>query len=311
MSTTAEAELKNLEREIASPDDAARPTRKASDLPVVVYSPESPLRHPVRLVRDMLADLWRIRELVWILFLRDLQAQYRQSYLGYFWVIAPPLATSLVWLFLNSTNVVNVAATPIPYAAFLLIGTVLWDTFASAVTTPLSAYNGGKSVFMKLKVPPEAFILKGVATVLFNLFIRLLLLIPVFVLFKIVPPATVLLLPISLAVLVLFGLSLGMLLIPVGALYTDVQRAVGLGIGFVMYTAPIVYPPPKDGLAATLVHWNPLTPVVMTTRDWMTTGASESVPYALAVGFVSLLLAFLAAVVLRITMPHLVARMGM
>ena len=68
----------------------------ADDPRQVVYTSESLLRHPGRLLREIADDLWRSRELVLILFVRDLRAHYRQSLLGYAWIFFMPLATSAV-----------------------------------------------------------------------------------------------------------------------------------------------------------------------------------------------------------------------
>ena len=73
-----------------SPATATSPPATDRDLPVVVDSPESPLSEPDKLVRDIAADFWKSRELIWILFMRDLKAQFRQSYFGYVWLFAAP-----------------------------------------------------------------------------------------------------------------------------------------------------------------------------------------------------------------------------
>jgi hypothetical protein len=57
--------------------------RPAEPLPFVVYTPESKLKHPVRLAREVGRDLLASRELAWRLMVRDISAQYRQSFLGF------------------------------------------------------------------------------------------------------------------------------------------------------------------------------------------------------------------------------------
>lgn len=282
------------------------------ELPVIRYSADSPLRHPVRLVKEISLDVWRCRELVWILFMRDLKAGYRQSYLGYFWIFAPILGTTVVWMFLNSQKVVQVAKTPIPYPAFVLIGTMLWSVFTASVNQPLGSFNAGKAVFMKMKVPPEAFIMAGLGGVLFNLLVRMLVLIPVFLALKMVPASTALLFPIGLLCMMLFGVSIGILLIPLGSLYTDIKTMVSMGMQFLMYLTPVVYPPPKSGLAHVLMQWNPVAPFVVASRDWLTLGHNGD--YALPMLLITMAAAgllLIGLVVLRVTMPHLVVRMGM
>ena len=51
----------------------------------VVYTPESQIRHPLKLLKSMIFDLKASRELAWRLFVRNISALYRQTALGYFW----------------------------------------------------------------------------------------------------------------------------------------------------------------------------------------------------------------------------------
>ena len=282
-----------------------------TELPTVIYSAESPLRHPLRLIKEIFADIWRSRELTMILFARDMKAQYRQSILGYVWIFVPILSTTLIWMFLNSTKVIQVAKTPIPYPAYVLIGTMIWTVFTSSLNQPLASFNAGKGVFMKLKVPPEAFIMAGLSKIIFDTTLRLLILIPVFFVLKIVPPWTAVLFPIGLLCTMLIGVSIGLLILPLGSLYTDVTRVVGMMVGFGMYLTPVVYPPPTSGWAATLIHWNPLTAVLVTVRDWLTLGNSSYilgfvVATAIAVGVL-----FISMIIFRVVLPRLVERLGM
>ncbi len=78
-----------------------------NNLNKIIYTPESKMRSPVRLLVAMWHDLIASRELAWRLFIRDISAQYRQSYLGIFWAFLPPIATGLVFIILQSKKVVN------------------------------------------------------------------------------------------------------------------------------------------------------------------------------------------------------------
>lgn len=279
--------------------------------PVTVYSAESPLRHPLTLISEIVWDLWRCRELIWILFIRDLKAQYRQSLLGYIWLFVPMISTTIIWMFLNSTKVIAVTKTPIPYPAHVLIGSMIWEVFTASVNQPLTSFHAGKSVFMKLKVPPEAFILSGLSRVIFELLIRMLVLVPVFAVLGMVPAPTALLFPVGMLAVVVFGVSVGFAILPVGSLYTDVGRMFGAGLGLAMYLAPVVCPLPSDGWTAVVMNCNPMTAFVMTTRDWLTLGHSSYLPTMLMTTLFALLLLFFAMIAFRVTLPRLIERMGM
>ena len=57
---------------------------------ITVYTPESSLAHPLKMVRDMWADIFSGRGLALRLAIRDIKAQYRQTFLGILWALIDP-----------------------------------------------------------------------------------------------------------------------------------------------------------------------------------------------------------------------------
>lgn len=290
---------------------SARPTPAArADLEPVVYSPTSPLSEPTRLVAAMFHDLVASRGLAWRLFLRDTAALYRQSVLGYVWAFLPPLATSATFVFLNSQHVISVGNTPVPYAAYVMISTLLWQGFVDALNSPLKALNANKSLLMKINFPREALIVSGLLEVMFNFCVRLVLLVPIMAFFHLAVGPSLLLFPLALAALVLLGLSIGLLLTPVALLYTDIGRALSIVTTFWLFLTPVVYPPAKSGLASLLAQFNPVSPVLSTARDWL---LAQPAPHVAGLALVSLGAAFalmLGWLMIRLALPHLIERMG-
>jgi homopolymeric O-antigen transport system permease protein len=279
-------------------------------LPITVYTRDSPLRNPLELLRAMCADLYASTELGWRLFLRDTSAQYRQSILGYVWAFIPPLVASLPFVFLNSQGVVNMGETKIPYAAFALVGTIIWQVFVDALSTPLKTSVGAKSMLTRINFPREAILLSGLGMVIFNFLIRFVLLVGVFAWFELLPPPTVFLFPLGIIALILVGSTIGMLLIPLGLLYNDVQQTIPIAAMFLMFLTPVLYPPPTSGLARSLTAWNPLTPLVTTTRDWLTVGGTGDVVGFSLVSLIALFLLFGGWVIYRLALPHVISRIG-
>ena len=281
-----------------------------TDCPLTVYTPESPLRHPAKFVRDMIADLLAARELARRLFIRDLSAQYRNSVLGYFWVFVPPLVASLPFIYLNSAGVVKMGATPIPYAAYATVGTIIWQTFVDALNSPLRTVNAARSILTRINFPREAILLSGLMQVGFSFLVRLLLLIAVFAAFALQPAATAPLFFLGMLSVALTGFTIGLLLTPLGLLYADVQQSLPIASTLLMLLTPVLYPVPTSGLAALVTTLNPLTPLVTTTRDWLTTGSAAHVGGFVLVSLVSVILLLLGWVTYRLALPHLIARLG-
>lgn len=282
-----------------------------TDLPITVYTPASPLRNPGRLLREMFGDLLASFELGWRLFLRDNSAQYRQSILGYVWAFIPPLVASLPFVFLNSQGVVSMGeTTQLPYAAYAMIGTIIWQVFVDALATPLKTVLASKSMLTRINFPREALLLAGLGMVVFNFLIRVVLLIGVFGWFNIIPPATALLFPLGVIALIMAGFMIGLIVTPLGLLYNDVQQTIPIAAMFLMLLTPVLYAQPTSGLARAITAWNPLTPLVMTTRDWLTLGTTDHLLGFSIVSLSTCFLLFLGWVLYRLALPHVVARIG-
>lgn len=279
-------------------------------LPVTAYTPSSALTHPGRLIVQMFSDLWTGRELAWRLFVRDTAALYRQSILGYLWAFLPPLATAGTFMFLNSHQILTVGPTSVPYPAYVIIGMLLWQSFVDAVNSPMRAVAANKSILVKINFPRESLIVAGMLDVLLNFGIRLLILIPVFSIFKIPLTSSMLLFPVGSVALILLGLCFGLLLTPIALLYTDIDRSLGIITTFWLFLTPVIYPPVKTGVAAYLTTLNPVSPVFLTARDWLISQPAIHVKGFLIVTTLAFFFLLVAWLIYRVALPHLIERMG-
>jgi lipopolysaccharide transport system permease protein len=261
------------------------------------------------MLKDMLRDLARGRGMAWRLAVRDIQVQYRQTFLGFLWAVITPLSTTITWVFLSSAGIVRVGETALPYPVFVLTGTLLWSVFLDALNLPLQQNNGARGMLGKLNFPREAIILSGLIKLLFNSGIKIVLMLGALLIVGIMPGWGLLLFPVGLASLMLVGTAIGLLITPIGMLYTDVGRLIPLAMGFVMYLTPAVFPMPQEGWVATLYQLNPLTPLITTSRDWLTGFQPELLGYFIGVNVAAVALLLVAWGVWRITMPIIIERM--
>ena len=282
----------------------------AAPLQERVYSPEPLLQHPWKMLKAIAADVWAGRELAWRLFMRDLKAQYRQTFLGYVWAFLPPLVASATFIFLQSQGITRIEVTGIAYAAFAMMGTLLWQVFVDSMQSPLQSFGAAKSMLVKINFPREAVLVGGLYMVTFNLFIRLLLVIAVMVWWQVPVDQTVLFFPVAMAALMAAGFAIGLALLPVSSLYGDVSRVIPIVSGFWMLLTPVVYPPRTEGLACWLATWNPVSPLIITARETLTAQPLSMLGPFFIVFACSLVVIFLGLVGFRIAMPHLIARMG-
>jgi lipopolysaccharide transport system permease protein len=274
------------------------------------YTPASPLLQPGLLCREMVADLCAGRELAWRLAVRDISAQYRQSVLGVLWALIIPLANTAVWLFLTGSNVVQVAVTSVPYPVFVFTGTLLWSILIDALNAPLQQVNANRALLAKINFPREALILTGIYQTLFNAAIKVGILLLVLPFMGVHPGWGGLLIPVGLLSLVLTGTAVGLLITPLGVLYGDIGRGIPLITQFLMYLSPVVFPLATMGWTATLMRFNPLTPLILNARAWFIGQPSQLLLEWALVMSGSMLLLVVASLAYRLAMPILIERMS-
>lgn len=280
------------------------------ELPVRIYSPEPLLGHPVTMLKNLGKDLWAGRELAWQLFMRDLQAQFRQTFLGYLWLILPPLFAAIPFIFLSRQGIVRVDTGGVPYPAFAMMGTLLWQVFVDAINSPGKAVSKAKPMLAKINFPREAILVGGLYMVVFNLLIRICMVALVMVWFKVTPSATLAFFPVAMAALLLCGFCIGLLLVPVSGLYNDVTRALPMITSFWMLLTPVIYPPKSEGTLALLATWNPVSPLIVTARESLSGQTLSMLPEFQIVFGASAALTLIGILAYRLAMPHLIVRMG-
>jgi len=278
--------------------------------PMVVYTTESQIRHPIQLLHAMWDDLRASRELSWSLFVRDISAQYRQSILGVFWAFVPPIITGLIFIVLQSRNLIDLGETDIPYPVFVLVGTILWQVFTESLNAPLKSLTSAIPMLGKINFPREALILSSFYTVLFNLSIKMIVVLAVLFVFRVPLTWGFLLAPIAILMLILLGMSIGLLLSPMGMLYLDISVALTVATQLLFFVTPVVYSPPTtfpDSLIATL---NPISPLLIAARDLITKGVIENPNAFIIISILTIFGLFISLVIYRISMPIIIERIS-
>ena len=279
--------------------------------PEIVHTSESMLRHPIQLFRLMWRDLLASRELAWRLMVRDISAQYRQSFLGFSWAFLPPIVMAAGFTLAGEAKVFNVGVTDLPYPAYVMFSTALWQTFVEALNGPVQAVILAKPMLARVNFPREALILAKVGEVIFNFAIKLILIVGLFIWFRIPVTWTVILAPVALIHLIMLGTLIGTLLSPLGVLYQDVSKGLTMATSFWLFLTPVVYPvPSSEGTFGLLVKLNPVTPLLVTTRELATVGVISNPVGFWVVSIVTLVGLLLTWVAFRLAMPYVIERVS-
>jgi homopolymeric O-antigen transport system permease protein len=194
---------------------------------------------PVVAAWAMVADLVRHRSLVLALLVRQLQARYRGSILGFVWTFLNPLLLmavyALVFRYFMRIAVPN-------YALFLLAGLLPWTWFGSSLTEGTNSIVGGSSLVTKSLFPTEILPTVVVLSNMVNFVLSIPLLLVASALYGIPPNPLLWLAIVPVVVLELvFTTGLVLALSALNVHYRDVQHVVANVLLLWFFLTPIVY----------------------------------------------------------------------
>lgn len=279
-----------------------------NNLEVKVYTSEGRQKGLASMIKEMFHDLWRSRDLGFRLANRDIRSTYRQSFLGMFWAFITPLMTALVWIFLNAAGVVKIGNTPIPYPAYVFSGTIVWAIFSESILAPITQTQSAKSMMGKINFPKEGLLVSGFYKLSFNTAIKLLLMVVVLLFMEVIPDWRVILVPFLVLVLMFLGFVIGLALTPIGMLYGDVGRAIPIGLQLLMFLSPVVYGLPSEGILRTIMNLNPVTPIIISIRNYMS-GTDFYMPeYFWLIFGLTLIVSLFVWILYRLSIPIIVER---
>lgn len=312
--TDAETEVMTLKRRgprasrAVSVDPPSQPISVSGDMEVRVTSAESQVRRPIALLRAMFRDLIQGQELAWRLFVRDVTSEYRDSVLGYLWILLPPIGATLVWVLLRNSGIIAPQDLKIPYILYVLSGSLLWESFVGALSRAQDSVTRNQAMLAKARPNYEGLLLASFWYICLNSAIRVVIIYVATLVFTGgIPWQAFAFAPWAIITLLLYGFMVGMLLAPFSAMFRDVQRVMGMIFGFWFMATPIVYSIDPD---SPLIAINPVAPLLLTCRDLITTGDFNLPILFTAYTVLTVLFFVLTWAFYRISIPHIMARTG-
>ncbi len=170
---------------------------------------------------------------------RDFKTKYKRSVLGIFWSFLNPLLTMCVQYFVFST----IFKSDIPnFAAYLIIGTVVFGFFSESCGMALTSILGNASLITKVYMPKYIYPLTRTMSSAVNLLISMLPPLIVCMVTGVHFQKSAILALYFFACLIVFSLGLGMLLATSMVFFRDTQFLWGVLSMMWMYATPIFYP---------------------------------------------------------------------
>jgi lipopolysaccharide transport system permease protein len=188
-----------------------------------------------------LDTVWRYRELLVVLTLRDIQVVYKQAALGIAWAIIQPVFAVAIFSVIFG-HFAGMPSEGIPYPVFAFAAVLPWTYFAEAVRRSATGLVSDAELVRKVYFPRLIIPLACVIAPLLDFLIAFIVLFGVMIWFGVMPSWRLLAVPPLLAIAAMLALAVGLWLGPINVRFRDVKHTLPFMLQIWMFATPVVYP---------------------------------------------------------------------
>ncbi len=214
-----------------------------------------------------LKDVWRYRDLLWLLVKRDFVSFYKQTILGPLWFFIQPLFTTIIFTFIFG-NLAGLSTDGLPQPLFYMAGITAWNYFADCLTKTSTVFRDNANIFGKVYFPRLIMPLSIVVSNLVRFGVQMLLFFMMIGYYAYTGAnfhlnAYVLLFPILVLLMALLGLGLGLIITALTTKYRDLAFLITFGVQLMMYATTVIYPLSAAPAAYKwVIELNPMTGII-------------------------------------------------
>jgi lipopolysaccharide transport system permease protein len=174
----------------------------------------------------------------------------------------------------------------------------------------LGVVSSARGFLAKVNFPHEALVYSAALKSVLDTLLAALVLIPALLVFGDRPTFQMIFYVGALGGSLLLGWTVGLLMIPLAALYGDVSRAIQIALRFGFFFTPVIFALPTGGIARRIMMVNPVTPILVTGRAWLTnSGEAMLRPFLLVIVACAVILP-LSLLFYKVAVPHLIERLS-
>lgn len=187
------------------------------------------------------SEVWRYRNLLFILSWRDIQVRFKQTVIGAAWALLRPLLTLIILTIVFSKIARLPTEGSAPYVLLVLSGLLPWQFFASGLSDAASSITDNEKIVSKIYFPRLVIPISALAVCAVDFGISLLILVGIFVFYGFAPNWHILALPVVIVFSILAALGPGLILAALNVKYRDFRYVVPFIVQLGIYVSPVAY----------------------------------------------------------------------
>ena len=186
-------------------------------------------------------DLWRYRELFYILSWRDIKVRYKQTTLGVLWAIIRPLLTMIIFTFVFGKVAKMEVQSVVPYSLIVFAGLLPWQFFSNSLTESSNSLVGNERLVTKVYFPRMIIPASSVITSFIDFLISFAILLVLFVVYQYLPSARIFWMPLFWIMAFLASFGPGLYLTAMNVKYRDFRYIIPFIVQFGLFISPVGY----------------------------------------------------------------------
>jgi lipopolysaccharide transport system permease protein len=196
------------------------------------------LIEPGRTEKNYWGDLWRYRELFYILAWRDISVRYKQTAIGVLWAILRPFLAMVIFTVVFG-RIAKMPAHGIPYPILVFSAMLPWQFFSTSLSEAGNSLIGNTNLISKVYFPRLIIPAGAVITSLVDLLISAGLLGILMIWFRFTPDWRLLTLPLFTLMAFLAALGPGLLLTALNVKFRDFRYVIPFIVQFGLFISPV------------------------------------------------------------------------
>lgn len=232
-------------------------------------------------------EIFDRRDLLYFLTWRDIKVRYKQTVLGFAWIVIQPLVSIVVFTIVFG-NFAKMPSDNIPYPIFVFIGLLFWNFFSTTLSSSSDSLISNENILKKVYFPKILAPLSSTLAHVVDLIPMLLILAGMLMYYRVtVTFQALILLPVLLLMMLVSALGIGMFLAPINAKFRDVRYVLPFFIQLMMYATPVIWPSSLFGGTSQVIRiFNPVAEAIEVSRSgFFGTRPMDWTTFFLSVGF--------------------------
>lgn len=187
------------------------------------------------------AELWRYRELLFSLALRDIKVRYKQTVLGVAWAVIQPLTAMLIFTVIFG-RLAKIPSDGLPYPVFVFSGLLAWNFFSAAVASGGSSLLASGGMISKVYFPRIILPLAAIGVSMIDFCVAVLILLTLMLFYDVPFTWQIALVPLFFVGLAITVAGFSAWLSAVTVVYRDFRFVIPFILQIWMYLTPVIYP---------------------------------------------------------------------